>query len=103
LDEIEGIKKPYIDPDTISIYQSYVALLEPTLDRNKMIQDLLSRGIQTQIGTYASHMQPVYHSLQTCPHSQDVFHRAISLPMYFTLQEALIDEVADALQHFIRG
>jgi len=103
LDEIEGIKKPYVDPDTFSIYQSYVALLEPTLDRNKMIQDLLSRGIQTQIGTYASHMQPVYHALQTCPCSQDVFHRAISLPMYFTLQEAVIDEVADAIQHTIGG
>ncbi|MDO8873709.1 MAG: DegT/DnrJ/EryC1/StrS family aminotransferase [Methanoregula sp.] len=103
LDEIEGIDKPYIDPDTISIYQSYVALLNPTIDRNKMIQDLLSRGIQTQIGTYASHMQPVYHAPQTCPCSQDVFHRAISLPMYFTLQETVIDEVAETIQQTIGG
>jgi perosamine synthetase len=103
LDEIEGIKKPYVDPDTISIYQSYVALLEPILDRNKMIQDLLSRGIQTQIGTYALHMQPVYHASQTCPCSQDVFYRAISLPMYFTLKETVIDEVAEAIQHTIGG
>ena len=103
LDEIEGIKKPYVDPDTISIYQSYVALLDPPLDRNKMIQDLLLRGIQTQIGTYSSHMQPVYHAPQMCPCSQDVFQRAISLPMYFTLQEAVIDEVADVIQHTIGG
>ncbi len=103
LDEIEGIKKPYVDPDTISIYQSYVALLDPTLDRNKMIQDLLLRGIQTQIGTYALHMQPVYHAPQTCPCSQNVFHRAISLPMYYTLQESVIDEVADSIEHIIGG
>ena len=101
LDELEGIKKPYVDPDTIPIYQSYVALIDPQLDRNKMIQDLLSKGIQTQIGTYASHMQPVYLAPQTCPCSKDVFHRAISLPMYFTLQEAVIDEVADAIQHIL--
>lgn len=103
LDEIEGIKKPYADPNTISIYQSYVALIDPKLDRNKMIQELSSSGIQTQIGTYASHMQPVYHAPQTCPCSQDVFHRAISLPMYFTLQETVIDEVAEAIQHTIGG
>jgi len=103
LDEIEGIDKPYIDSDTISIYQSYVALLNPTIDRNKMIQDLLSRGIQTQIGTYASHMQPVYHAPQTCPCSKDVFHRAISLPMYYAMQESVIDEVAEAIQQTIGG
>ena len=103
LDEIEGIKKPYTDSDTISIYQSYVALLDPTIGRNKMIQDLLSRGIQTQIGTYASHMQPVYHAPQMCPCSQDIFHRAISLPMYYTLQETEIDVVAETIQHIIGG
>lgn len=103
LDEIEGIRKPYTDPDTISIYQSYVALFDPAIDRNKMIQDLALRGIQTQIGTYASHMQPVYHSSQTCPCAQDVFHRAISLPMSYTLQETVIDEVAATIQQTIGG
>jgi perosamine synthetase len=63
----------------------------------------MSRGIQTQTGTYASHMQPVYHAPQMCPRSQEVFHRAISLPMYFTLQEAVIDEFANIIQHLIGG
>lgn len=103
LDEIEGIKKPYIDPDTISIYQAYVALLNPTINRNKMIQDLLSKGIQTQIGTYASHMQPVYASRNACPISRDIFNRAIALPMYYSLTEDDIDYVCLNLKQYLEA
>ncbi len=103
LDEIDGIKKPYVNRNTISVNQSYVALVDHGINRNMLIQDLLSEGIQTQIGTYASHMQPVYRAPQNCPCSQEVFHRAISLPMYYTLNETVIDEITRVIERKIRG
>ncbi len=98
LDEIKGIKKPYVDSRTFSIYQSYVALIKPSLDRNKLIQDLMSNGVQAQIGTYASHLQPVYTSNDTCPNSKEIFDRAIALPMFYTLKEDDIDYVCNLLK-----
>jgi perosamine synthetase len=101
LDEIEGIKKPYVDPRTFSIYQSYVALIEPSYNRNKLIHDLMSDGVHTQIGTYASHMQPVYASSDKCPNSKEIFNRAIALPMFYTLKEDEIDYVCNLLKNYL--
>jgi len=91
LQKLELIDSPYASKDVIHIYQSYVALLDERVDRNKLIQKLKDNGVQTQIGTYASHIQPVYNSEQACPISLDISNRTIALPMYYTLQESDID------------
>ena len=91
------IEAPYIDPNCIHIYQSYVALVDSSINRNKLIQNLAEKGVQTQIGTYASHIQPVYKSIDKCPNSLDIFNRAIALPFYFTLTEPEIDVAAEKL------
>jgi dTDP-4-amino-4,6-dideoxygalactose transaminase len=54
----------------------------------------MNRGIQTQIGTYASHIQPVYNSNQKCPNSLEIFNRSLALPMYYMLEEKDIDIAA---------
>nr|WP_321352409.1 DegT/DnrJ/EryC1/StrS family aminotransferase [uncultured Methanoregula sp.] len=98
LDEIEGITKPYIDPNTFSIYQAYVALVNQKINRNKLIQSLKLKGIQTQIGTYASHIQPVYSSKNVCPNSKHIFDTAIALPLYYSMTKDDIDYVCDNLK-----
>jgi dTDP-4-amino-4,6-dideoxygalactose transaminase len=98
LEDMPLIAAPNSDPNGTHIYQSYVALVDPSISRNKLIQKLLKNGIQTQIGTYASHKQPVYKSNDECPHSLDIFNRAIALPMYFTLKEDEIDLAVSKLK-----
>ena len=88
---MELIQAPHRDKNAFHIYQSYIALVDRGIDRNQLIQQLLEQGVQTQIGTYASHVQPVYNSEQKCPNSLDIFHRALALPMYYTLTKEQID------------
>ena len=91
LQEIEFIEPPYCSKDVKHVYQSYVALVDKRINRNKLIERLRKEGIQTQIGTYACHVQPVYKSEQKCPNSLDIFNRSLALPMYYKLKEEDID------------
>jgi dTDP-4-amino-4,6-dideoxygalactose transaminase len=101
LEEIGLIEKPFIDSRTNHIFQSYVALVDRKIDRNSLIQKMLSAGVQTQIGTYASHIQPVYRSADYCPNSLDIYNRAIALPMFYSLDESTIDKIAKILKRVI--
>ena len=60
---------------------------------------LKDRGIGTQIGTYASHIQPAYgnHYFE-CPVSLDVYQRALRLPLYYELAKDQIDHIINVLQ-----
>lgn len=101
LDTVNGIEKPYVDPCADHIYQSYVCLLTRSLNRNSLISKLANAGIQTQIGTYASHIQPVYKSRDVCPTSLDIFHRSIALPLFYSLDETAIDRIVKTLKTVI--
>jgi dTDP-4-amino-4,6-dideoxygalactose transaminase len=94
LQEIEHIEGPYVSKNARHIYQSYVALVDRHINRNKLIKTLKKEGIQTQIGTYVSHIQPVYDSKDECPNSLEIFNRALALPMFYILKEEWIDIVA---------
>jgi perosamine synthetase len=98
LQEIELIEPPYVSKNVMHIYQSYVALLDKRINRNKLIKILMEKGIQTQIGTYASHIQPVYNSDDKCPNSSEIFNKSLALPMYYMLGEEDIDVAAAHLK-----
>lgn len=98
LAKIDSIQSPYVSPNCNHIYQSYVALVDKNIERNKLIEMLKGYGVQAQIGTYSSFIQPVYHSKDVCPNSFDIFNRALALPLYYTLTEENIDVAASALK-----
>jgi dTDP-4-amino-4,6-dideoxygalactose transaminase len=88
---IEFFEPPYVSENVKHIYQSYVAFVDKRINRNRLIMTLMEKGIQTQIGTYASHIQPVYNSNQKCPNSLDIFNKSLALPMYYMLRKEDID------------
>ncbi len=98
LNEIDYIEPPYVDNNVKHVYQSYVSLVDKCINRNKIIELLMKKDIQTQIGTYASHIQPVYNSTDKCSNSFEIFERSLALPMYFKLREEDIDMVAKHLK-----
>jgi perosamine synthetase len=102
LQKFEFIEPPYCSRDVKHVYQSYVTLVDKRINRNKLIELTRSRGIQTQIGTYACHVQPVYNSTQNCPNSLDIFNRSLSLPMYYKLREEDIDVAAKVLRNTLK-
>lgn len=101
LDYLELIESPTVAKCARHVYQSYVALVDERINRNRLIERLMKEGIQTQIGTYSCHIQPVYRSKVKCPRSLDVYNRALALPMYFGLREEDIDIAAETLHKVI--
>jgi dTDP-4-amino-4,6-dideoxygalactose transaminase len=95
------IKKPFVSKDVFHVYQSYVALFNKKIDRNVIVQKLLQDGIQTQIGTYSCHIQPVYHSRNICLNSIDIFRRAIALPLYYHLKKEEIYDIGNKIEELV--
>jgi len=102
LKDIDGINSPRVHEDVTHVYQSYVTLVDKQINRNELINKLRNKGVQNQIGTYSSFIQPVYNSNEKCQNSLDVFNRALTLPMYYTLQEEEIDFVCETLMTTLR-
>ena len=101
LKEVDYINAPYIrkGKGNVHTYQGYCCLVTPVVNRNKLIQLLKDRGIQTQIGTYSSYVQPCYnYEGSSCDNSLDVFNRAIRLPLFYKLKKSEIDYIIDVLK-----
>ncbi len=77
LDEVEV---PFTAADRDHAWQSYVLTLAPEVSRNRVAMDLRAQGIGANIGTYASHVQPVYGATASCPVSADIFGRHLAIP-----------------------
>lgn len=90
------------DADYYNVYQTYSVVLDERIDRNKMIVKMLEEEIQTTIGTYSSHIQPVYKSSDKCPNSLFLYKHSISLPLYYELQESEVEKVAATLIRLCR-
>ena len=101
LEEIDLIEKPFIARNVRPVYQSYVTLVDRKVNRNKLISKLRAKGVQTQIGTYASHAQPVYKSKDRCPVSLDLYRRSLALPMYYSLTLEEIDKAVNIIEETI--
>ena len=88
------IEPPFVAKGVGHVYQTYAALVGKRIGRNAVIDALAKEGVQANIGTYASHVQPVYRSRDRCPVSKDIFGRALALPLYYGLAEDEIDAAA---------
>ena len=88
LADLEQVELPYAAPDRSHPWQSYVLAVHPGLDRGAVALALRARGIGCTIGTYASHLQPVYGPQKPLPVSADLFARHLAIPMHANLTDA---------------
>jgi dTDP-4-amino-4,6-dideoxygalactose transaminase len=95
---VDGVQVPVELPDRETVWQSYVLTLGPDISRGRVAADLRARGVQCTIGTYASHVQPVYGPRPPCPVSADIFARHLAIPMHANLTDQQIDTVAAAVR-----
>ena len=82
---LEQVELPREGPDRVHPWQSYVLAVHPRLDRDAVALALRARGIGCTIGTYASHLQPVYGPQKPLPVSADLFARHLAIPMHANL------------------
>jgi perosamine synthetase len=102
-----GIKPPYEAPWTKHTYQSYVTYVTPNYrnSRDECISILKNKyGIETQIGTYALHMQPAYSKINSVnkarlERSKNLYLRTLTLPLYHTMSGTEQEYVINALKN----
>jgi dTDP-4-amino-4,6-dideoxygalactose transaminase len=87
LHSIQGITCPVEPTGYFHTYQSYVVLLDETIDRDRVIAAMRKRDIETTLGTYALHAQPFFqraygYTPGNLPNSYKLFRQSLTLPLY---------------------
>ena len=85
------------------VYQTYAIFLDKRINRNRVIECLREKNIQSQIGTYASHLLPIYDSNDNCPNSALLFNQSLALPLHHALTKDDINKVVYELNNAIKN
>lgn len=94
---VDLIDTPVVGADRTHTYQAYILTLDPSVDRGAVAMSLRAQGIGANIGTYASHVQPVYGETTSCPVSKALFERHLAIPMHANLTEQDVERVCAAV------
>jgi len=99
--DLEQVELPHEAPDRVHPWQSYVLAVSPQLDRGEVALELRARGIGCNIGTYASHVQPIYGDQKPLPVSADLLARHLAIPMHANLTDDEVERVAAAVREVV--
>ena len=108
LADFERVTLPSEKPGYAHSFQSYVLLLDESLDRNGIIDFFLEKGIEATLGTYSMASQPSFQTIkgnsrvEGLKNSQAAFTNALSLPMHSNLTEREILYISETLEEAIR-
>lgn len=108
LEDVPGVAAPTAPAGTQHAFQSFVVLLDETIDRDKVIDLMRERDIETTLGTYSMHLQPYFRdrfgiSDEQLPMSTRAQNSALTLPLYPQLKEGEIAEVCETLSEVLRS
>ena len=103
LEKLDWIYTQNVTANEKHSLQSYVTHLDEKINRNKLIDLLKANGVQSQIGTYASHCQPVYAQFKpsVCINSKYLLNKALALPIYVEMKEEDCIKVIETLKKII--
>lgn len=102
-DDLEEVTVPVVGEERDHTWQTYVLTLAPGISREQVAQRLRARGVGVNIGTFASHLQPVYGPRPPCPVSADLFARHLAIPMHANLDEDDLDYVVTEVTAAVRA
>jgi len=105
-DRLASVAEVRFPPEADGVYHSYQSLvlrLAPDVARDEVIDAMAAREVETTIGTYALHGQPLYrHRLGSREGDYAVswaaYRDTLAVPLYPRMTEADVDRVADALK-----
>jgi len=106
LSDLAGVTCPVEPENRRHSYQAYVVMLDDRIDRAALMRDLLKRGVETAIGTFAVHAQAFYAGLLglrpgSLPHSYRAYNQSLALPIYASMEEKAVHTVAETLSRCV--
>jgi perosamine synthetase len=107
LQSVSDVEAPQVPDGLTHTYQSYVVTLDPAVDRDRVIDAMSRREIETTLGTYGMHLQPFFESTyatgpEQFPNATRAHHQALTLPLHTFLTEGDLDRIAEALSESVR-
>lgn len=104
LADVEQIRPPQKREKTKHTYQTYAVYIKKEGARDKIIKDLQKENIETQIGTYALHLQPSYKEVRKIgklKRAEKLYRNLLALPMCHWMtwkdQEYVISRIKKSL------
>lgn len=100
LSKISGIKPAYDGMGTRQTFQSYTCYVEKENSRDKIRKALADENIQSQIGTYALHLEPAYKNTKkigNLKNSELLFKNALTLPLHHELTQNDQERICDII------
>ncbi|MAM00320.1 MAG: UDP-4-amino-4,6-dideoxy-N-acetyl-beta-L-altrosamine transaminase [Alteromonadaceae bacterium] len=95
------LELPVQHPDTASSWHLYVIRVQKADQRRALFDALRTDGLGVNVHYIPVHLQPYYASLGFAPGqfpvAEDYYARAISIPLYATMDDAQQQTVSDAL------
>lgn len=99
----------------VHTYQSFVVLLDTAIERDRVIDQLKERGIESTLGTYGQHLQPFYENLLKsnfyqrfrridplgAPNATIAHNSSLSIPISTNISESEIKLVASSLRQIL--
>ena len=101
-EDVEALTVPVELPDREHPWQSYLLTVAPEISRDALAMRVRAHGVQCTIGTYASHLQPVYGPQPPLPVSADAFARQLAIPMHANLTDAEVTRVGEVVREAVR-
>jgi dTDP-4-amino-4,6-dideoxygalactose transaminase len=105
LESIDFMKPPIKDEKAKHTYQTYAVYIEIEGIRDKIIQELKKENIETQIGTYALHLQKAFKNAKRSGDlatAEKLYENLLALPMCHSMtladQEYVINEIARLIE-----
>jgi perosamine synthetase len=101
---VNGIRTPVTGPGMTHVFQSYCIYIEKEGARDRLRKDLAERGIETQIGTYALHLEPSYAGARrsgSLRNSALLFGHLLTLPLHYYLTDQDQEFVVDSIKELV--
>ena len=98
---VAGISVLKPPKDTAWSYQSYVIVLDESIDRNQTIVLMKKNGVEVAVGTYACHEQPAFmrwgYQPGDLPNSYRYANTTLTLPLIPRMSNTQVERVIETL------
>ena len=103
--DVDSVRLPEKKKNTKHVFQTFAIYIEKDGIRDKMIEDLRKKNIETQIGTYSLHMQPSYDQVKRVgklERAEKLYRNLLALPMCHSMTKADQEYVVSELKKSLR-
>lgn len=110
LQDVEGVIPPHVDDGVRHVRQTYAVRITVDGARDRLLNDLKEKNIQSQIGTYSLHVQPSFSGVRQVGDlgtSKMLFENLLALPLshYMTSEDQsyVISTIVGLLKKYQAG